>query len=121
MNSQPFTVKKNDICTLSCGFVLGGNAIKTRPVSLWRTRSKKLEAKASGGRDEAVVEILKIEFGFSHTHTHIHQNPHQRHRWEIFAANIYFTLFCDNKGWSGRLLDLKVDHTCLYIFPLSGA
>lgn len=50
---------------LSCGFVLGGNAIKTRPVSLWRAQSKKVEAKVLGGRDEAVVEILKIEFGFS--------------------------------------------------------
>lgn len=54
---------------LSCGFVLGGNAIKTRPVFLWRTQPKKLEVTVSGGRDEAVVESRKIEFGFSHTQT----------------------------------------------------
>lgn len=54
---------------LSCGFVLGGNAIKTQPVSLWRTQSKKVEAKVSGRRDEAVVGTLKIAFGFSRTQT----------------------------------------------------
>lgn len=94
MNSQPFTVKKNDICTLSCGFVLGGNAIKTRPVSLWRTRSKKLEAKASGGRDEAVVEILKIEFGFSHTHTHTHssKSPSEAPLGNICSKHLFYTV-----------------------------
>lgn len=35
---------------LGCGLILGGNAIKTRPVSLCRTQSKKLEAKMSGAK-----------------------------------------------------------------------
>lgn len=61
INSQPFTVKKKSSLYVELWFNFGWECNKE--LTRFPVETKKLEAKVSGGRCEAVVEILKILSG----------------------------------------------------------